>query len=141
MNPLDEEHPTVHSLHQEGRPDDGVIYYTASNIIDDSSKSTDSVRVSARRIEITIIDENDDEIIVELDVIDNTNHGMDAMISNISNYSPTDLHAEFSETITIDKSEVPYYQDDFPNVQSYIPISERVAPVAKKWSQNNPFQA
>lgn len=95
MNPLDDEHPTVHSLYQEGRPDDGVIYYTDSNIMDNSSKSTDSIKASARRIEITIIEENDNEIRAKLDVIDNTNHGMDAMISNISNYSPNDLHAEF----------------------------------------------
>ena len=100
----------------------------------------DSAETSTRTIEATIIEERNNEFEIELYVVDNTNVGVFAMGETTTNYPGGD-YEEFTETVTFNKSDIPYYQDDFPEVQSHIPKGERIAPLIKEWSANKPFRA
>lgn len=139
-SPLDER-PSVEALYHDDRPEDVVIQYQKSNLIDEDVQDWSSTYISVRRIEVTIIEERDDEIEAHLEVTDNTNRGRNARVSSTTNLSPEDQYEEFSERKVFDRSEVPYYQDDFPDVRSHVPIGERVMPKVEDWSQDQPFQA
>ncbi len=100
----------------------------------------DTLISSTRQIEAEITNEDDDSFEVNLKVTDNTNRGVFALGGVATNH-PGGEHAEYESTETFDKSDIPYYQDDFPNVQSHIPKGERIVPVIKEWSDSQPFQA
>lgn len=136
-----EERPSVNALYHDDRPEDVVIQYQKSNLMDEDVQDWSSTYTSTRRIEVTVIEERDDEIEAHLEVTDNTNRGKHAMISATENLSPEDQYGEFSERKVFDKSELPYYQDDFPNIQSHVPIGERITPKVKDWSKDQPFRA
>lgn len=138
--PLDSE-PTVEPRYSDDRRQDVVIQYSKSNIMDENQTDDTTYFNSTRRIEVTIIEERDDEIEVRLEVVDNTNRGQFALGGSTINLPPEDEHTELSETVVFDKSDIPYYQDNFPDLQTHIPIGERIAPNVREWSQNEPFRA
>lgn len=138
-SPLDDD-PQVQSLHHDDRLDDVKIQYSKSNLMEDIDDKS-SLFSSVREIEVTIIEDRSDEIEAHLEVMDNTNRGKHALFNSTTNQPPTDQYEEFSERVVFDKSEIPYYQDDFPNVESYIAIGERIAPKVTEWSRNEPFRA
>jgi len=139
-NPLDER-PRVTSFNLDGRPDDVLIHYSTSNLVGGDVDDWSSMFNSSRRIEVIIMKERDDEIEAHLEVTDNTVKGKYAMIGTSENLPPEDEYEEFTERVVYQKSEVPYYQDDFPKPKSYVPIGERIAPNVKDWSQDEPFRA
>ena len=109
--------------------------------MDEDVADRDSIYVSTRRIEVTIIEDRSGEIEAHLEVTDNTNRGKYALAGSTTNLHPKDQHETFSKRKVFDKSSLPYYQDDFPDVQSHIPIGERVAGAVNEWSQSQPFRA
>jgi hypothetical protein len=139
-SPLDDD-PSVEPLYHDDRPDDVVIQYSKSNLMDEEVEDKSSLFDSVRRIEVTIIEERSDEIEAHLEVMDNTNKGEYALAGSTTNFSPKDQHEEFSERVVFEKSELPYYQDDFPNIESHVPVGERITPKVKEWSQDQPFRA
>jgi len=87
------------------------------------------------------MEEREDEIEAHLEVTDNTVRGKHAMIGTEENRPPENKYEEFTQRLTFDKSDLPYYQDDFPKPKSYVPIGKRIAPKVKEWSQDEPFRA
>lgn len=138
VNPLQDDMPTT----DPGYDDDDydvVITYSDSNILE-PNVSQDQYVSSARKIEGTILEERNNEFDVKLEIVDNTNRGMFAMGGSFTNYS-NGSHEEFTEELTFKKSNIPYYQPDFPNVQGHIPKGERISPLIREWSDNEPFRA
>lgn len=134
-----DENPQFRDLYQEDRPNDGIVSYSVLDVQGEITSS--SHRGSTRWIEITILDDDEDEIEAQLDVVDNTIGGVFSLFGSKENYPPEDQYAEFSKRVAIDKSEIPYYQDDFPDVKSHIPIAERLTPWITEWSREQPFRA
>ena len=135
-DPRKDDMPTVTPGWDDDDPDVRVTYSAVEGELLDYG----SAETSTRTIEATIIEERDDKFEVELDVVDNTNVGVFAMGGATTNHPGGD-YEEFTETVSFDKSDIPYYQDDFPEVRSHIPKGERIVPLIKEWSDNKPFRA
>ncbi|WP_254769248.1 hypothetical protein [Salinilacihabitans rarus] len=123
-----------------GWEDDEFDVRISYSVFEGDMGNYDTLISSTRQIEAEITNEDDDSFEVNLKVTDNTNRGVFALGGVATNH-PGGEHAEYESTETFDKSDIPYYQDDFPNVQSHIPKGERIVPVIKEWSDSQPFQA
>lgn len=139
-SPLDND-PSVEPLYRNDHRNGVVIQYSKSNLMDEKVADKSMLFESVRRIEATITEETENKIKTELKVIDNTNKGYSTFVGSTTNFYPKDQYEEFSESVVFEKSELPYYQDDFPNIESHVPVGERITPKIREWSQDQPFRA
>lgn len=135
-DPRQDEMPTT----TIGLEDDEFDVRITYSVFEGDMNDYDTLISSTRQIDADIIDEDDDSFKINLKVTDNTNQGVFALGGVATDYPGGD-HEEYETVESFDKSDIPYYQDDFPNVEAHIPKGERIVPAVKEWSDSQPFRA